>query len=126
VVAAAARAGARAELASAIITAGGPKKLAEFVLKGPQEGVDTAVPQPVVIRRAERRAIKKATQKKCVQRYIELIQAHPEGAPEPREVLAQKMMKDFGVTWHETRDCRREAIKRTGNLKWGQQGRPRR
>src|SRR6202022_3934893 len=51
--AAAARLGARARLARAIITARGPRKLAEFVLKGPQEEVGTAVPQPVVIRRAE-------------------------------------------------------------------------
>jgi hypothetical protein len=124
VAAAAARAGARANLASAIMTAGGPKELAGFVLKGPQEGVSMAVPQPVVMRRAEHRAIKKAALEKCVQRYIELIQAYPDGAPEPREVLAQKMMNDFGVTWHEARDSRAEAIKRTGNLNWGRQGRP--
>jgi hypothetical protein len=43
--AAEARAGARIPLASAIITAGGPKKLADFVLKGPQEEVATAIPQ---------------------------------------------------------------------------------
>src|SRR5262249_17876781 len=43
--AAVARVGARAQLARAIITAGGPKKLSEFVMKGPQEEVGTAVPQ---------------------------------------------------------------------------------
>lgn len=45
VAAAVARTGARAELAQAILDAGGPKKLAEFVLKGPQEGVGRDVPQ---------------------------------------------------------------------------------
>src|SRR5262249_2224660 len=114
--AAAARTGARAQLANAIITAGGPNKLAEFVLKGPQEEVGATVPQPMVIRRVQRRAIKQATLENCVQRYIGLIRAHPDGAPEPRDILAQKMMNDFHVTWHEARDCRREAIKRTGNL----------
>jgi hypothetical protein len=124
VAAAAARAGARAQLASAIITAGGPTKLAEFVLKGPPERVGTAVLQPVMIRGDKRRAIKQAALEKCVQRYIELIQAYPDGAPEPRDILAQKMMKEFRVTWHEARDCRGKAIKRTGNLNWRRHGRP--
>jgi hypothetical protein len=58
--AAAARVGARVQLASAIITAGGPKKLAEFVLKGTQEEVGTDIPQRLVTSRAERRAMKLA------------------------------------------------------------------
>jgi hypothetical protein len=124
VAAATERASARAELASAIITAGGPKELAELVLKGPQAEVGRVVSQPVVSRRAERRAIKQANLEKCVQRYIELMQAYPDGAPEPREVLAQKMMDDFHVTWHEARDCRSVAITRTGNLNWRRKGRP--
>jgi len=115
---------AHAQLAKAIITAGGPKELTEFVMKGPQEEVDTAVSQPVVIRRSEGRAIKKAALDNCMQRYIELIRANPDGAPEPREVLAQKMMNEFHVTLHEARGCRREAIKRTGNLNWTRHGRP--
>jgi hypothetical protein len=83
-----------------------------------------AVPPSAVSRRTERRAIKQAALEKSVQRYIELILAYPDGAPEPREILAQKMMNDFGVTWHEARDCRGDAIKRTGNLNWGRRGRP--
>src|SRR5262249_31729300 len=51
------RADARSQLASAIIMAGGPKKLVEFVLRGPQEEVGTAIPR-AALRRAERRAIK--------------------------------------------------------------------
>jgi len=124
VTAAAARVAARARLAMAIITAGGPRNLTEIVIKGPQERIHVAVPQPAIVRRAERRAIKKTALEKCVQRYIELIQFHPDGAPEPREVLAQKMMNEVGVTWHEARDCRGLAIKRTGNLNWRRRGRP--
>jgi hypothetical protein len=44
VAAAAARANARAQFASAIITAGGPKEAAEFVLKGPQREVGADIP----------------------------------------------------------------------------------
>ena len=45
VAAAAERAVARAQLASAILKAGGSNDLAEFVRKGPLEEVGTAVPQ---------------------------------------------------------------------------------
>ena len=55
VAAAAARAGARAKLARAIIAAGGPRKLAEFVMNGPQEEVGTAVLEPVGIQRPEQK-----------------------------------------------------------------------
>jgi hypothetical protein len=126
VAATAARFGARAELASAIRRAGGPKKLVDFVLMGPQEGVGSAVPEPVVSRRAERRRTNKGAREKCVQRYIKLIRTYPDGPPEPREVLARKMMNELRVTWHEARACRGEAIKRTGNLNWSRHGRPRR
>jgi hypothetical protein len=78
-----------------------------------------------VSRRVERQAIKKAALEKCRQRYVDLIQAHPDGPPESREVLAQMMMKDFGVRWHEARICRREAIRSTGNLNWSKHGPPR-
>jgi hypothetical protein len=127
--AAVARADARAQLARAIITAGGPKKLTEFVLKGPQEEVGTTVPQPVVIRRAERRAIKKAAQENCVQAYVNLIEASPDRAPEPRAVLEKKMMKDFDVGRDDARKARAEAIRRKRrslphNSKWDQPGAP--
>jgi len=80
VAAAAARAGARAELASAIITAGGPKELAEFVMKGPHEEV--AVPQraeavtvaPSATVSATRR--RQAAEKECKQLLIERHQAY--------------------------------------------------
>jgi hypothetical protein len=120
----AARFSARADLASAIRKAGGPKKLVEFVLTGPQEGLRSVSPEPVANRRDQRRKIGKAAHDKCVQRYIELIHAYPDGAPEPRDVLVQKMRNDFGVSVREARNCRTEAIKRTGNLKWATGGRP--
>jgi hypothetical protein len=82
VAAAAARAGARAELRSAIIKAGGPKKLAELVLRGPQEEVGTDVPQqaaaaaaaPSTTLSATKR--RQAAEKKCEQLLIERYQAY--------------------------------------------------
>jgi hypothetical protein len=78
----AARVGACARLASAIITAGGPKKLAEFVLKGPHEEVGTAVPQRAVALTAAPSAALSATrrrqaaEKECKQLLIERYQAY--------------------------------------------------
>jgi hypothetical protein len=43
------------KLARAIIAAGGPRKLAEFVMNGPQEEVGTAVLEPVGIQRPEQK-----------------------------------------------------------------------
>jgi hypothetical protein len=82
VAAAAARAGARGELRSAIIKAGGPKKLAELVLRGPQEEVGTDVPQqaaaaaaaPSTTLSATKR--RQAAEKKCEQLLIERYQAY--------------------------------------------------
>jgi hypothetical protein len=128
VVAVAARVVARDQLATAISAAGGPKKLAELVLKGPQEDVGTDVPRSAAILRAERRRMKLAALENCVQAYMKVIEASPDGPLEPREILAQKMMNEFHVTWHEARDCRREALKRAknSNSKWHRGGRPRR
>ena len=89
-----------------------------------------AVPSQAVIPRAERRAMKLAALEKVVQRYIELIQAHPDGAPEPRDVLEKKMMGEFKVTRKEARDCRAKAINRYASVpgnscKWGKSGRRR-
>ena len=66
--AAAARAGARAQLARAIIRAGGPEKLADFVRKGPQEEVGTAVLQQAAVFTAAPSATLSATaEKQCKQ-----------------------------------------------------------
>jgi hypothetical protein len=108
--------------ATELSAVGAPEQCIRFAMKPPME-VGTSSLLPVA---ASRKAIKKAAVENCVARYIELIEAYPNGPPEPREVLARKMMKDFRVTWHEARDCRGEAIKRTGNLHWSRHGRPRR
>jgi hypothetical protein len=73
---------ARARLASAIITAGGPKKLAEFVMKGPQEEVGTAVPQRAAAVTAAPSTTLSATEtrlaaeKECKQLLIERYEAY--------------------------------------------------
>jgi hypothetical protein len=80
--AAAERAGARAQLATAIMTAGGPKELADFVWKGPQREVGVAVPQrasaftvePSATLSATRR--RQAAEKECEQLLIERYRAY--------------------------------------------------
>jgi hypothetical protein len=125
IAAVAARVEACGRLAREIHAAGGPKELVAFVMTPPQSQTGTASATIVdSVTGTNRKAIKKAALENCVVRYIELIKAHPDGAPEPREVLARKMMNEFRVTWHEAPDCRRQAIKRTGNLKWLRHGRP--
>jgi hypothetical protein len=82
VAAAAALAAARAQLASAIITAGGPKELAKLVMKGPQEEVGTAVPQRTAAFTAAPSAPLSATrerqaaEKQCKQLLIERYDAY--------------------------------------------------
>jgi hypothetical protein len=82
VAAAAARAGARAQFASAIMTAGGPKELADFVWKGPHGVVGTAVPQrPSAVTPPPRATLsgtrrRQAAEKQCKQLLIERYQAY--------------------------------------------------
>ena len=73
-VAAAVRKGARIKLASAILSAGGPPELAEFVLEGPREDAQQpeVMPGPTQLR-----ASKKAAMEKCVRAYMVLIEASP-------------------------------------------------
>jgi hypothetical protein len=76
------RTGARAQLATAIMTAGGPKELADFVWKGPQREVGAAVPQrasaftvePSATLSATRR--RQAAEKECEQLLIERYRAY--------------------------------------------------
>jgi hypothetical protein len=68
---------ARAQLARAIITAGGPEKLAEFVMKGPQEEVGMAAPEravPTATLGATRG--RQAAEKECKQLLSERYQAY--------------------------------------------------
>jgi hypothetical protein len=126
-VAAAVRRGARVKLASAILSAGGPPELAEFVLEGPREDA----PQPAVLPGPNQlRASKKAAMEKCVRAYMGLIEANPFEAPAPRAELEKKMMSDFGVLRDEARMARAEAIRRkrlllNENSKWERGGAPR-
>jgi hypothetical protein len=94
VAATAARAGARAQLAHAIIRAGGPKKLAEFVLEGPQEVSGTVAPQraapftaaPSLTMSATR--MKQAAEKQCQQLLIDRHAAYL------REGCKERPLKD--------------------------------
>jgi hypothetical protein len=64
-----------------------------------------------------------------VQRYIELIEASPDKAPQARAVLEKKMMDEFKVMRDDARYCRAKAIKRYNSLHpakpcgWGKPGR---
>ena len=64
---AAERASARAELASAILKAGGPKKLAEFVLNGPQEENTTVRQQGAAITATPSEKSRQVARKGCQQ-----------------------------------------------------------
>jgi hypothetical protein len=149
--AAAVRQEACRRFAEAIVGAGGPKKLAEFVVKAPPDAESlqpdrpplgdaemgqrarvavAPVASPTVMSRPDRKAMREASLKNCEERYFQLIQAQPDGAAEPRADLEKKMMAEFRVTRKEARDCRAKAINRyasvTGNsCKWGNSGRRR-
>jgi hypothetical protein len=90
----------------------------------------TAVPALAVMSRAERKAISDASLKNAEKRYFQLIEAHPDRAPEARAALEKKMMDEFKVVRDEARYCRAKAIKHYNSLhpanpcKWGQSGQP--
>jgi hypothetical protein len=95
VTAAAALTSARDQLASAIITAGGPKELADFVRKGPQEGVGTAVPgaqRPYVDREALTQKIARLRTLEGEQLKIALSATAKECGWDPAE-LAERLPK---------------------------------
>jgi hypothetical protein len=90
--------------AEAIVRAGGPKKLAEFVMKAApdaesrqpnrpplgeaEKGMPVAVAaSPAVRSRAERKAMTEASPNNCEERSFQLTQARPDGVPEPRSVV---------------------------------------
>jgi hypothetical protein len=79
--------------------------------------------------RAERKATKEASLKNAEERYLKLIEAQPDRAPEARAVLEKKMMDDYKVMRDEARYCRAKAIKRYNSFhpanpcKWGKAGR---
>jgi len=63
-------------------------------------------------RAAAQRAMKNSAEENCVQAYMKLIEASPDGAPEARAALEKKMMKDCKVTRDQARYCRAKAIQR--------------
>jgi hypothetical protein len=124
VAAAAARAIARGQLAGAIITASGPKELAEFVIKGPKGEVGTASPLPVAV---ALKATKQAKVKQCVEWAADLIRANPDRPPVPRAELCKQAKSKFGVPrrlFEEGNNCcLRQAQRLTKNFKWRKGGR---
>jgi hypothetical protein len=126
VAAATERAAARAELASAILTAGGPKALVELVLKGPQEGAGTNIPQRAAVVTAvpTGKTLRQIARKGCLEKLIGLLRCHdlpPEGTL-PRQCEAA--MQEFaGLSERAFYVCLREAERITGNYNWSKGGR---
>jgi hypothetical protein len=124
VAAAAERAIARGQLAGAIITAGGPKELAEFVIKGPKGEVGTASPLPVAV---ALKATKQAKVKQCVEWAVDLIRANPDRPPVLLAELCKQAKSKFGVPrrlFEEGNNCcLRQAQRLTKNFKWRKGGR---
>src|SRR5262249_34528669 len=118
--------GARAQLASAIITAGGPKELAEFVLKGPKGDVGMTSPLPLATGLA---ATKQAKMKQCVEWLADLISANPDRPPVRLAELREQAKSKFGIPRRLFEDgndcCIRQAQRMTKNFNWRKGGRPR-
>jgi hypothetical protein len=106
--------------------AGGPKKLAEFVLKGPQEGVGTGVPQRAAAATAapSGKTLRQIARKGCLESLIGLLRRHD--LPPQGTVPAQceAAMREFpGLSERAFYNCLREAETVTQNDKWGKPGR---
>jgi hypothetical protein len=124
--AAAERAAARAQLASAILKARGPNELVEFVGKGPLEEVGTAVPQRAVAVTVAPtgKTLRQIARKGCLEKLIELLRSHdlpPEGTVPAQCAAAMQEFK--GLSERAFYNCLREAERVTGNEKWGKPGR---
>jgi hypothetical protein len=126
VAAAVAVTGARAQFASAIITAGGPNELAEFVMKGPKGAVGMTSPLPLA---TALKATKQAQMKQCVEWLADLISANPDRPPVRLAELRKKAKSKFGIPrrlFEEGNNCCiRQAQRMAKNLNWSQGGRPR-
>lgn len=126
VAAAAARAAARAQLASAIMTAGGPKKLAELVMNGPQKEVGRDVPQRAAAITAPPtgKTLRQIARKGCLESLIGLLRRHdlpPEGTVPAQ---CEAAMRQFtGLSERAFYNCLREAERVTRNDKWSKPGR---
>jgi hypothetical protein len=100
-------------------TLGMPRAHLELMVRPVEQG----------IKNPERKATKHAPPQNAELRYLQLIEAQPGKAPEPRAVLEKKMMADFNVSRAEARYCRARAIKHYNSLhrhnpcKWDGAGR---
>ena len=110
----------------AIITAGGPETLAEFVMKGLQEEAGTAVPQraAAVTAAPTGKTLRHIARKGCLESLIGLLRRHD--LPPQGTVPAQceAAMREFtGLSERAFYNCLREAERVTRNDKWGKPGR---
>jgi hypothetical protein len=116
-------AGARPQLASAIISAGGPNELAEFVLKG-AVGMTSPLPLAMAVS-----ATKQAKMKQCVEWLADLINANPDRPPVRLAELRKQAKSKFGIPrrlFEEGNNCCiRQAQRMAKNFNWRQGGRPR-
>jgi hypothetical protein len=116
----------RAQLASEIITAGGPKELADFVLKGPNGVVGMASPLPIA---TALKPTKQANLKQCVEWLADLISANPDRPPVRLAELREQAKSKFGIPRRLFEDgndcCIRQAQMMTKNFNWRKGGRPR-
>ena len=123
--AAAERTIARGQLAATIITAGGPKELAEFVINGLKATVGTPSPLPVAV---ALKATNQAKVKQCVEWVADLIRANPDRPPVPLTELRIQAKSKFGVPrrlFEEGNNCcLRQGQRLTKNFNWRKGGRP--
>jgi hypothetical protein len=116
---------ARGQLAAAIIMAGGPKEVAEFVIKGPKARIGTPSPLPVAV---ALKATNQAKVKQCVEWVADLIRVNPDRPPVPLPELRKQAKLKFGVArrlFEEGNNCcLRQAQRVTKNINWRTGGRP--
>jgi hypothetical protein len=124
--AAGSRLGVRLSILDRLRSDGAKEKIGRAIPQ--QSPAVKAVPPPAVISRAQRKAMREGSVKNAEERYFQLIEAQPDGAPEGRAVLEKKMMDEFKVTRDEARYCRAKAIDRYTSLhpdnlcKWDKAG----
>jgi hypothetical protein len=123
---AASRLGMRVSILDRLRREGAKEKVGSAIPQ--QSAAVKVVPPPAVMSPAQRKAMREVSVKNAEERYFQLIEAQPDGAPEGRAVLEKKMMDEFKVTRDEARYCRGKAIDRYTSLhpdnlcKWDKAG----
>jgi hypothetical protein len=121
----AARVEACGRLAREIHAAGGPKELVAFVMTPPQPQAGTA--SAAIVHRVtatDRKAMKEAALKNCLDWLIQSIQACPDRAPGGLLAFEKEAKLRFAVRREDFRNCLAQAEKET-NGNWSKHGRPR-